>query len=246
MALTLHGLEIATWTEIEAWVVVHAPDLFGGSKRGKMAKVNQVRRQVGQPEYTLPPKPPVMAHAIRDGSPWPGRDDELRERWADETKSTAEIAKDMGLSKNAVNGHAGRIGLSRKSPILPPVERGPVLPKVESREAAAREIMRGISACSVESGALVALPAPLALPPVAQPAGASGRKKSCAFPMWPDGCSAGWPQRFCDEPTKAGSVYCTDHHRTCYTAHREWSDEAREAARLRLAIGKAQAAMARP
>lgn len=143
----------------------------------------------------------------------PDRIAELTARW-NRGETTPEIAKHLGVSKNAIIGKAHRLKLKgRPSPII----RGGRTPKRIHRAAPK--------------------PPPVAKPTLKHPektyrprvllmtdkvTDLHGRE-GCRFPMWPDGAVRGDPgygAEFCGAVRIAiqdkESAYCREHHARCY------------------------------
>jgi len=131
-------------------------------------------------------------------SPWPERDDALREHWA-AGLTTVTIADRMGLSKNAVIGRVHRLHLpSRPSPIRPKGSgAAPKVPRVSRVQTlVAREVV------------------PEAVPVVpVRWAVARTSDKSCC---WPIGEPRTPAFRFCDAPGLRGKPYCAEHCAIAY------------------------------
>lgn len=153
----------------------------------------------------------------------------LRALWS-EGRSSAEIGRQMGLTKNAILGRAHRIGLSsRPSPIIRTPEdaarsratRAPkqtlrALPSLYSPSVATRfhpSLLFNPSLAAQET------PRP---PPPAAPSYISPSSR-CAFPLWRDNEKP--TQLFCDAPAKVRS-YCRAHASACYMNIRRVLDEA--------------------
>lgn len=177
------------------------------------------------------------------GSPWPGRDDELRELWA-EGVSTAEIARRMGLTKNSVIGRAHRLRLpGRASPIRTGCAGAPKVRRAKRPGGAAAVLFATRSQRDAVGGAAEAEVRPTApaetaatprpgpsvpraaahgvahgVPaPASQRAGTPLGARSCQFPMWPDGAVRGHPAFgwICGKPSARGS-YCAAHAERCF------------------------------
>lgn len=155
----------------------------------------------------------------------------LRDLW-NEGRSTAEIGRHLGISKNAIIGKAHRLDLPpRKSPI----KRGESTRTTPKRPA-------------VPTLAEI-LPIGPSTPPFAGPRGASspdpiiariataGSRVSpragsepCCWPLGDPG-TAGF--RFCDDPALVGRPYCEAHARSARRPSGDRPDEARRAPRAR-------------
>lgn len=172
--------------------------------------------------------------------------DKLRKLWA-EGHSTAEIARRMGGTKNAIVGKAHRIGLpGRPSPIR--IEPAPKRP-----ERAPRQTLPPLR--SVQPGALTAGTAEAtrraelgaqtrrentdrrisgrsdAMLPAALPLKIGAVvHRTCQFPMWPHNARPGRNPLFCGSAEVVpGRAYCADHCRKAFTTRREEEQEQRAA-----------------
>ena len=152
--------------------------------------------------------------------------------------STAEIGRQLGLSKNAVVGKAAREGLHRPSPIasrpggiayragrgtpkLNPVALPPLGPAVEDTRLRIPRVndgrtlnRRNLRATKTKK---VAPEPEMPLEPAANPSAAVDPDRQC---RWPIGVLGRADFRFCPEPRGAGRRnYCDMHHakahRTC-------------------------------
>lgn len=170
--------------------------------------------------------------------------EQLRTLWA-EGHSTSEIARRIGVTKNAIVGKAHRLDLpGRPSPIRrgecvpPPIRRimGPTLPPLPS--VAAVEIVAPVVAQEAPTVSLrlkeviamklpkvVAVPARVVKPePTPEPATTFiARSGKC---QWTD--SEAWPWVFCGDATD-GDSWCTCHRRIVFV---------RASAGIRVAEGK--------
>ena len=129
----------------------------------------------------------------------------LRELNSDQTLSRAEIGRRLGVSKNAVMGKARRLGLpSRPRPINPSGQ-----PRKHVRTRPAVPTLASLIA-------LVTVPA---VPERPEPRFMV--RTSCQYPL-----NSGRPWRFCEADAQRGSVYCPEHHRTCYVKAAGWWEDA--------------------
>jgi GcrA cell cycle regulator len=145
----------------------------------------------------------------------------LRSLWG-EGHSTNEIARRMGVSKNAIAGKAHRLDLeARPSPIrrgakpsAPPRPRVPkaTLPPLEAFVPIVMPVPRPISQ--------IVMPAPRPIsqivlpPPVPPPSPVAVRAPRAGSPCcWPIGEPRTKAFRYCDAPSISGKPYCGDHTR---------------------------------
>ena len=109
----------------------------------------------------------------------------LRELWA-ERHSTAEIARRMGISKNAVVGKAHRLGLvSRPSPIKR--DGAPRAPQIRRAPA---KTLAPMEPAAAPAAAPTAAPTPLL----------SQISRTCEWPTWGDRERVPRPPTFCGAP----------------------------------------------
>lgn len=106
----------------------------------------------------------------------------LKRLW-DQGLSTAQIGREMGVSKNAVVGKAHRVGLQRESPIKPKSETSR---RANRKPPAAPKITLPIAP---------AKPEPIKY----------AYRGTCCFPFGEPGKPS---FRFCDKPALAGRPYC--------------------------------------
>ena len=160
----------------------------------------------------------------------------LRALW-DEGLSTAEIGRQLGVSKNAVVGKAHRRALpARPSPIRrdgggggaprrSSLRRlaGPTLPPLSST-APIGDAATGGTALSplavLAPKALAVTPARAASPPLPRP---YGRVVSCCWPLGEPGTRS---FRFCEEASEPGKPYCPEHVKLAYVRVRERREDA--------------------
>ncbi len=154
--------------------------------------------------------------------------DRLRTAWADGL-STAEIGRQMGISKNAVVGKAHRLNLtSRPSPIRrdgakKPRRRqarrivGPTLPALTASMAPLPQPMNE----TVPQPVPAQRPAPV-LRAVAAPR-IGGRVTPCCWPIGEPGTRS---FRFCDGDSVAGRPYCEEHASLAYVKIRDRREDA--------------------
>lgn len=151
----------------------------------------------------------------------------LRVLW-EEGRSTAEIGRQLGISKNAVIGKAHRLKLSqRPSPIrvAPPGE-----PRPSRRSRPSPQTLPDGSppGCAAQKPSRASLP-PLAsssdpfastlpLPVLARPPRLNFGKTACC---WPLGEPGRHDFRFCDAPAVGGKPYCGEHCSLAYPNYRE-------------------------
>ncbi len=163
--------------------------------------------------------------------------DELRALWMDRSKSGAElslieIGRRLGVSKNAVAGKAHRLNLPpRPSPIRRDGMKRPATPRVYGETLPLLPSMKAPDMPPMRAPIVLPAPAPVVPAVRRRPVAVtmSSRVKPCAFPMWPHNTRPGPDPWFCDAPIKAGSVYCPEHSRKCFSLHRDLSEDAREA-----------------
>jgi GcrA cell cycle regulator len=159
----------------------------------------------------------------------------LRALW-DEGLSTAEIGRQLGVSKNAVVGKAHRLDLpARPSPIRrdgagggaprrSSLRRlaGPTLPPLSSTspigDAAAGPALPPLAVLAPKS---LSVPPPRAAsPPLPRP---YGRVVSCCWPLGEPGTRS---FRFCEEASEPGKPYCQEHVKLAYVRVRERREDA--------------------
>ncbi len=168
----------------------------------------------------------------------------LRELWS-EGRSTADIGRHLGVSKNAVVGKAHRLDLSaRPSPIrrvgTPPPERtdtprracGPTLPPLVSTDGGAPvplprpampQPLAAVPMQHVVAPAPVA-PAPPPSPPRLQVAPRPfARTIACCWPIGEPGTKS---FRFCDGSALTGKPYCQEHAQLAYVKVRDRREDA--------------------
>jgi len=164
----------------------------------------------------------------------------LRALW-DEGRSTAEIGRVIGMSKNAVVGKAHRLNLpprpspirrepgaqvSRPRPIargptLPPLpairpERGAELPVPRPSHSLKLPLARQASADGSVSATVASVPEPESRP-------ARGREIPCCWPLGEPG-KAGF--RFCGAVAAPGKPYCAAHAQLAYVRVRDRREDA--------------------
>lgn len=176
----------------------------------------------------------------------------LRELWT-EGHSTAEIGRQLGVSKNAIVGKAHRLDLpSRPSPIrreqpaaavLP--EPAGTLPPLES-ESAAKELAAvspAAAALAIPQAPSIRAPAPTAAAPRPEPSGPPPQP-AAVIPLtraapsqprpyariitccWPIGEPGTHSFHFCDAPSEPGRPYCTDHTKLAYVKVKDRREDA--------------------
>lgn len=143
----------------------------------------------------------------------------LRALWG-EGHSTAEIARRMGVTKNAVIGKAHRIELpNRPSPIrqgsasrpAKPRRKGPTLPALA---AAAPDASGQLPVPPPERTGRCSAPAPAPRPAVPpRDPGLPHRAQPCCWPIGEPG-RPGF--RFCEGEAEPGRPYCPDHVSIAY------------------------------
>jgi GcrA cell cycle regulator len=133
--------------------------------------------------------------------------------------STAEIGREMGISKNAAGGKVHRLNLPpRPSPIrrggtsAPPKIRrvaGPTLPRIVSVEVKDEEPPKPVVLAKPTEVRTVE-------PPKLRPAPSMPRNLRTVCCQWPIG-EPGTPFfRFCDADATSGKPYCADHAAVAY------------------------------
>lgn len=154
----------------------------------------------------------------------------LRILW-EEGRSTAEIGRQLGVSKNAVIGKAHRLKLAqRPSPIRvatsesarPSRCRRTETPPDGARSRCGPRKSRRVSLPPLASTSNAFTPA-LPVPVSARLPGLSSRKTACCWPMGEPGTH---DFRFCDFPAVAGKPYCGQHCCLAYPKYRERDDPA--------------------
>lgn len=157
----------------------------------------------------------------------------LRQLWQ-EGHSTAEIGRQMGITKNAVVGKAHRMVLSpRPSPIRremaeghtprrsPRRPKGPTLPALASPAMPPPACMPDAPAIAVRRAA--APPhVPVQLRAVPMPR-SSARVTTCCWPIGDPGTAN---FRFCDDGAMTGKPYCAPHAALAYVKVRDRREDA--------------------
>jgi GcrA cell cycle regulator len=152
------------------------------------------------------------------GYPWTDEQiEQLKTRWEGDD-STAEIARELGMSKSAVVGKAHRLGLpGRPSPIL-----GALTDEERERRNQDQEMRRharrygGKTLPPFIDPALPEVPKPVIEPPPPRPAPRLVFSKitECCYPIGTPG-NPGF--RMCDAPTPSPrSPYCEAHRKIVY------------------------------
>ncbi len=163
----------------------------------------------------------------------------LRGLW-EEGRSTAEIGRVIGMSKNAVVGKAHRLNLP---PRPSPIRREPGAPAYRPRPVSRGPTLPPLAAIRMDQGPEP--PAPRMAPPPKLPldqgagvdAGVSaavvrqlaperpvrGREMACCWPLGEPG-TAGF--RFCDAVAAPGKPYCTAHAQLAYVRVRDRREDA--------------------
>ncbi len=132
----------------------------------------------------------------------------LRALW-DEGRSTAEIGRRMGITKNAVVGKAHRLDLpGRESPIRRR-PAGPSAPRQPRPSRAARPTLPALPSALTLSAPTPALPPPP--PPARRRYGPPGQP--CCWPLGEPG-TPGF--RFCEGGSEQGRPYCPEHSSLAY------------------------------
>jgi GcrA cell cycle regulator len=134
---------------------------------------------------------------------WPEADARLTELWH-AGLPTKQIGLQLGVTKNAVVGHARRINLpGRPSPIRLVSANGK---RVERIRRARGKTLPDLT----PEG-----PAPALVPPAA-----SAPRSSRHTCQWPVGDPRSTQFRFCGEPTELGKPYCGEHCRIAFPNYR--------------------------
>lgn len=144
---------------------------------------------------------------------WPqDKIERLRELWSHDDYSTAEIARRLNISKNAVLGKAHRVGLaSRPSPIRERIAND------DRRRRFSRSIrvhLPPLPSVAVAAPTSKLVPSLTSAPvrPKSEPI--APRLIACA---WPIGEPHTASFRFCDAKAVSGKPYCEEHCRIAYT-----------------------------
>ncbi len=161
----------------------------------------------------------------------------LRQLWL-EGHSTAEIGRQMGVTKNAVVGKAHRLVLSpRPSPIRREMAEGhvprrsPRRPKGPTLPALASPVMSAaLPLAPMPEAQAVAAPRAAASPPrvpvqlraVPMPR-AGARVTTCCWPIGDPGTAN---FRFCDDGAMTGKPYCAPHAALAYVKVRDRREDA--------------------
>jgi GcrA cell cycle regulator len=170
----------------------------------------------------------------------------LRDLWA-QGLSSAEIGRQLGVSKNAIVGKAHRLDLpARPSPI----RRNPVaeVPKTAPPRRLEGSTLPPLASTDVPVPVMVISPPPppppeprreAIAPPVPPPPARTtpvavprpqpapirpyGRVITCCWPIGEPGTRS---FRFCDDPSEPGKPYCADHARLAYVKVRDRREDA--------------------
>jgi GcrA cell cycle regulator len=152
---------------------------------------------------------------------WSERDIEVARALWDEGLSSAEIGRRMGRSKNSVCGLRTRRGWPKRPSlvVLTPEQ-------IAARTAKTRATLRALhDADGAEAlGCVRRARKPVHVaPPASPPPEPVPVYLRCQYPL-----NDRRPWRFCDAVTRAGSVYCAEHHAVCYLrrGERAWMLEA--------------------
>ena len=149
----------------------------------------------------------------------------LRALWLqdDPVLPSAEIARRLGISKNAVVGKARRLRLpARPSPIIPkdgapPRKAAPSAGAAETRMAALRAAAAKVALAAAQRR-MPAAPQPPPAPPAARPTAGTVTPRTCRWPLWGHGEVP--THRYCGAPATDMRPYCEAHCRIAYTAGR--------------------------
>ena len=153
----------------------------------------------------------------------------LRDLWA-LGLSTAEIGRQMGITKNAVIGTKNRLRLpGRASPIKPkdgtvPIRRrGPTLPPLTALEAMAAPTVRADRGVDLVEHTERRPPVVTPLPPPPPRVVFQPRKATAC--CWPFGDPKAADFRFCDATAIPGRAYCAEHHAIAYLPARSMAEK---------------------
>lgn len=140
-------------------------------------------------------------------------DQRLTEGWL-AGRSCVTLAKEFGVTKNAVVGHKSRLGLpNRISPI-----RGSS--SNFKGQGGKRKVRAGLETLPpIAAPVFVAPPPPLPLPPVVQIRSYPPREVPIRTPSaccWPIGHPGTKAFRFCDDVALPGKPYCNQHYAIAY------------------------------
>ena len=145
----------------------------------------------------------------------------LRSLW-DEGHTTAEIGRQLGVTKNAVVGKAHRLELpARPSPIRRGAEEKPVARNPVPRRATGSTLPA--LATSVPVPVIEAARPQPVLRPVPSTPRLSGRVTSCCWPIGEPGTPS---FRFCSEVALTGKPYCGEHAALAYVKVRDRREDA--------------------
>jgi len=152
----------------------------------------------------------------------------LTTAWADGL-STAEIGRQMGISKNAVVGKAHRLNLtSRPSPIRRTGERPPRIraqrrslgPTLPALTAAITPVPPDLPQADTQPEMIERAPPMLRSVPTPRPA---PRVTPCCWPIGEPGTRS---FRFCDLGAMTGKPYCEEHAALAYVKVRDRREDA--------------------
>jgi GcrA cell cycle regulator len=159
----------------------------------------------------------------------------LRTLW-DEGLSTAEIGRQLGVSKNAVVGKAHRLDLpARPSPIRrdgssvtgprrqsPRRMAGPTLPPLSSAQSQVAPSVAVLAPALAASRLKPAAPAPVPRVQAVAPR-PYARLVTCCWPIGEPGTRS---FRFCDADALPGKPYCAEHAQLAYVKVRDRREDA--------------------
>lgn len=153
--------------------------------------------------------------------PWDDRNIALLRKLWDEGHSASEIGRRMGVSKNAVVGKAGRLGLQpRPSPILPRSIAKPVALSRQRAKGVTLPPMASLAEPSPPSSrpapraerlamggrGVRAVPPQIAAKP--EPAQQYSTSITCQYPQWPN--NARPTHQYCGAPALLGTSWCDE------------------------------------
>lgn len=126
---------------------------------------------------------------------------------------TNEIARRMGVSKNAIVGKAHRLDLpSRPTPIIRDGRPNLSKPKDKPRRSPRQTLPPLPVHPSIPSVPKYVAPPPPKL---------IGRVSQCCYVL-----NDNKPWKFCDDPTLPGKTMCNEHHQRCFVRVRDRSEDA--------------------
>lgn len=149
----------------------------------------------------------------------------LQALWA-EGRSTADIGRQLGITKNAVVGKAHRLKLTaRPSPIRRDTTKSQVTRRLAPHPAkeAVTTRTQPLQPAALEIETTVQAAQPAIRPVLVSAARSIGRITSCCWPLGEPGTPT---FRFCGDAAMQGRPYCAEHAAIAYVRVRERREDA--------------------